>query len=438
MPSLLLYAATALITYIAYVQLVALFQTIVRKAPPVASNSWWTFLRGKSVPGNVLIEQFYEKYSKNNEAFIAGGHYVLPPSVFAAIRKIPDRMANSTPANEDGLVLDPFLGHDNTDIIHLVRTDLTRSVDAMIAPLKSEIHTSLSANFLPPSTAPTVLDNEEWYPLTVHPSTLSAIGRITTRILVGAKYTTLPAWTDTLAGFANGIIIQSFLLRNLPRCIIPLIAPLFNTTRRVAKLRALILPDVRALLANPPPPGTYPSSPAPATPQPPNPQSSPAPQRRLDNASPLRPPPSRLLHQRIAAPPPGRAAAEPAQNPRSGGRDAAACGGVRGRETGVFAVWGRDADAAIWDTYGCGGVPSSQPSDRFMSFGHGKHACPGRHLALVVVKLFLLEFLERFEFKEVERPKDWQLGFMFNAVPDMKTNVWIRPRRDEVEVETGA
>lgn len=64
----------------------------------------------------------------------------------------------------------------------------------------------------------------------------------------------------------------------------------------------------------------------------------------------------------------------------------------------------------------------------------GKHACPGRHLALVVVKLFLLEFLERFEFKEVERPKDWQLGFMFNAVPDMKTNVWIRPRREDVEV----
>lgn len=65
----------------------------------------------------------------------------------------------------------------------------------------------------------------------------------------------------------------------------------------------------------------------------------------------------------------------------------------------------------------------------------GKHACPGRHLALVVVKLFLLEFMERFEFREVERPRDWQLGFMFNAVPDMKTNVWIRPRREETEVE---
>lgn len=56
----------------------------------------------------------------------------------------------------------------------------------------------------------------------------------------------------------------------------------------------------------------------------------------------------------------------------------------------------------------------------------------------MVLKLFLLEFLERFEYKEVERPRDWQLGFMFNAVPDMKTNVWIRPRKEGAEVEGGA
>ncbi|KFZ10435.1 hypothetical protein V501_05198, partial [Pseudogymnoascus sp. VKM F-4519 (FW-2642)] len=101
MPSLLIYAATALVTYIGYVQLHALFQTVVRKGPPVAANSWWAYLSGKSVSGSVLLEEFYEKYSKNNEPFMAGGHYVLPPSVFAAIRKVPDSIANSTPANED-------------------------------------------------------------------------------------------------------------------------------------------------------------------------------------------------------------------------------------------------------------------------------------------------------------------------------------------------
>lgn len=70
MPSLLIYAATALITYIAYVQLFALFQTVVRKAPPVAANSWWTFLRGKSVSGGVLIEQYYEKVRRSHFVFV--------------------------------------------------------------------------------------------------------------------------------------------------------------------------------------------------------------------------------------------------------------------------------------------------------------------------------------------------------------------------------
>ncbi|OBT48819.1 hypothetical protein VE00_00615 [Pseudogymnoascus sp. WSF 3629] len=514
MPSLLIYAATALITYIAYVQLFALFQTVVRKAPPVAANSWWTFLRGKSVSGGVLIEQYYEKYSKNNEAFIAGGHYVLPPSVFAAIRKVPDSMANSTPANEDGLVLEPFLGHDNTDIIHLVRTDIARSVDAMIFPLTSEIHTSLSA-FIPPSP-PTLLSGEEWYPLTVHPTTLTAIGRITTRILVGAKYTTLPAWTDTLADFANGIIIQSLLLKHLWRPIIPWIAPLFNTTRRVAKLRALILPDVRELLANPLPQGTYPDGEPTVLPMMVNYVLSRPGYADAEESKVLTGVIGRLLdlsfaavdtttitlthciHDLVSHPPslytnPILSQARAALAANNGVWTTQALSsltlldsfikesqrlhpigqllsqrkvldpkGVTLMPSEGFAgakpvhlpfgavtqmpLHGIHMDGGVYEEPGefrgfrfkGDKVASSQPSDRFMSFGHGKHACPGRHLALVVLKLFLLEFLERFEYKEVERPKDWQLGFMFNAVPDMKTNVWIRPRKEGGEVEVGA
>ncbi|KFY73381.1 hypothetical protein V499_06551 [Pseudogymnoascus sp. VKM F-103] len=497
MPSLLIYAATALVTYIGYVQLHALFQTVVRKGPPVAANSWWAYLSGKSVSGSVLLEEFYEKYSKNNEPFMAGGHYVLPPSVFAAIRKVPDSIANSTPANEDGLVLEPFLGHDNTDIIHL-----TKSTPA-----------SLLSAFLPPGPPTLLPGDEEWYPLTVHPSTLTAIGRITTRILVGSKYTTLPAWTDTLAGFANGIIIQSILLKNLWRPLVPWIAPLFNTTRRVAKLRALILPDVRELLANPPTPGTYPDGEPTVLPMmvnyvlsrpgyaeakesevltgvigrlldfsfaavdtttitlthcihdlvshPPSLYASPILEQaravlaandgvwttQALSALPLLDsfikesqrlhPIGQLLSQRKVLDPKGLMLM-----PSEGFEGAKPVYLPYGAVTqmplvGVHMDGGFYEDAREFRGFRFAEdkVARSQPSDRFMSFGHGKHACPGRHLALVVVKLFLLEFLERFEFKEVERPKDWQLGFMFNAVPDMKTNVWIRPRREEVEVE---
>lgn len=54
----------------------------------------------------------------------------------------------------------------------------------------------------------------------------------------------------------------------------------------------------------------------------------------------------------------------------------------------------------------------------------GKHACPGRHLALVVVKLIVIEFLETYEYKLIERPKDWSFGFA--VIPNMRAPVYIR------------
>ena len=63
MPSLLIWAVTAALTYFVYAQLHDLFQKVVRRAPPVAANSWWAFLRGKGAPGAELITGFYEKVS---------------------------------------------------------------------------------------------------------------------------------------------------------------------------------------------------------------------------------------------------------------------------------------------------------------------------------------------------------------------------------------
>lgn len=132
-----------------------------------------------------------------------------------------------------------------------MRSDLTKAINSMIPALVSEVHTTLDLNFSPSTTQPVVIDNETWFPIVVHPAALASIGRIVTRVLVGAKYAENPVWTRTLSGFANGIIFQSFLLKHLPIWLTRIIAPLFNTTRRVAKLRDLIRPDVRNLIAHP-------------------------------------------------------------------------------------------------------------------------------------------------------------------------------------------
>lgn len=69
--------------------------------------------------------------------------------------------------------------------------------------------------------------------------------------------------------------------------------------------------------------------------------------------------------------------------------------------------------------------PESCPSDTFLAFGHGNHACPGRRFALVMVKLMIIEILEGYEFEVLEsRPEDWLFGK--GIVPDMKRNVRMR------------
>jgi len=68
-------------------------------------------------------------------------------------------------------------------------------------------------------------------------------------------------------------------------------------------------------------------------------------------------------------------------------------------------------------------VPSSQPNDKFMSFGCGRHACPGRYLALTVVKLMVIEFLTNYDWKVIDRPED--SIFALNLIPNRSKKVYL-------------
>lgn len=49
---------------------------------------------------------------------------------------------------------------------------------------------------------------------------------------------------------------------------------------------------------------------------------------------------------------------------------------------------------------------------------------PGRAFALVVIKLMMIRFLMKYDFKETERPKDWSWGN--GLLPDMKMKVLVK------------
>ncbi|KAI0073243.1 cytochrome P450, partial [Panus rudis PR-1116 ss-1] len=73
------------------------------------------------------------------------------------------------------------------------------------------------------------------------------------------------------------------------------------------------------------------------------------------------------------------------------------------------------------------GIPDTSPE--FLTFGHGRHACPGRYLAACQLKIILAHLLTRFviEFKAAnKRPKDkWVGGFCF---PETATILVFRRR----------
>ena len=69
-------------------------------------------------------------------------------------------------------------------------------------------------------------------------------------------------------------------------------------------------------------------------------------------------------------------------------------------------------------------------SPSFLSFGHGRHACPGRFFAIAELKLMLVEFLVRYDIKPIEqRPANMWIREI--QIPDVKAELTVRRRTSE-------
>ena len=72
-----------------------------------------------------------------------------------------------------------------------------------------------------------------------------------------------------------------------------------------------------------------------------------------------------------------------------------------------------------------------------LSFGYGRHACPGRFFASNEIKVLIVELLKRYDLglgpngedekAEFMRPKTLEMGFAYMADP--KAKVWFKSRR---------
>lgn len=433
------------------------------------------------------------------------------------------------------MVLHPFLGEDSEDIIALVRINITKSINALLPTLTEEIAASMNMYFpsQPDAKHPLVVeDGITWTPTNIHTATLPTVGRVISRILLGKKYSSNPAFTVLISDFAQGIVFQAFLVRLLPRWVCFQIAPLFNTTRRIRKIKLYVRDDILALvraskkqheegekseksemeeagegeellilpmlvdyvmkqerykdytedalvksilgrflgiafatidtttltlthvmhdlLSN-----NYAEYAGPIVEQAKAIKASEGGSWSVKSLGELTKLDSFIKEvQRLR--PIGYILGKRQVMQEGGAVFTSGAGpleipGYEGATSGpeifvpkggmlLMPTWGVHSDETVYEDaevfkgfrFSKDRVPSSQPTDRFLSFGHGRHACPGRHLALVIIKLFMLEFLKRFEFKEgQERLKAW--SFQTACVPDMDGRVLIR-RKDEKHV----
>jgi cytochrome P450 len=64
-----------------------------------------------------------------------------------------------------------------------------------------------------------------------------------------------------------------------------------------------------------------------------------------------------------------------------------------------------------------------------LSFGHGRHVCPGRYFAACELKLMLAHIVMTYDVKlEVEGVRPPDMWFMTTCVPNPKANVLFRKR----------
>lgn len=67
-------------------------------------------------------------------------------------------------------------------------------------------------------------------------------------------------------------------------------------------------------------------------------------------------------------------------------------------------------------------------SETFLSFGHGRHACPGRLLAVTEMKLLLAYVIMNYDIKPLpKRPDNSFVGG--TIIPPMKATISVRRRK---------
>jgi hypothetical protein len=123
-----------------------------------------------------------------------------------------------------------------------VRQTVIRSIASQVSPVRDEIDIQFRKHFI--SSA----GSEIWCPVPIWATTFTMMSSIATRSLVGQPLSNDEEFTKMIGKFARGVGVESVLLRQFPKFLIPWVAKLFTTKSKVRVLKEKLRPYVMASL----------------------------------------------------------------------------------------------------------------------------------------------------------------------------------------------
>lgn len=121
----------------------------------------------------------------------------------------------------------------------MVAHDLARNLNSQVEPLLDEICYIFDDIFLPLANKPDV--DGQWHTVHLHPIVLRMIGITVSRAFVGKELCRDETFTKTIAQFANGVIMQLFILQVIPgEYVKTQLAKVLPQRKRIAALREMV------------------------------------------------------------------------------------------------------------------------------------------------------------------------------------------------------
>lgn len=169
----------------------------------------------------------YKKYSKQNRAFVVPcapsrpQEIVVPRSQTMWMLDQPEKILSTHEAHDDVLYSEyNFLGKDYGEDqygIHVIHKSLARNLPGMITSIQEEVHDAVDDAFG---------KDTEWRKINLWECWLGIVPKVTNRMLVGKPICRDETFLKSMVGFADAVVMNSFVLNMFPKVLQPIIGRL--------------------------------------------------------------------------------------------------------------------------------------------------------------------------------------------------------------------